>query len=224
MWLVPSTCSPMMRAARGAVVGAQRAHEALVLRVGGPQHRGGVRDHLDQRGHLALRRGLGRDQPRASGDLGERHVEAHVALAERGVVVELAVHLARERVERGSARVVGAFGREHGHADLDGHPAVAHLMPLAQELLGGLLGRGLGVGDERPSAPAARRLQVAGLAEGEQRLAQGRARDAQAAAELTLGRQAGAGGQQAELDRRAEAFNRLLERGLRADRREDRRR
>ena len=53
-----------------------------------------------------------------------------------------------------------------------------------------------------------------------QRLAQRRAGDPQPRAQLALGRQARAGRQQPELDRRAEAIDGLLERGLRAHRRE----
>ena len=55
-------------------------------------------------------------------------------------------------------------------------------------------------------------MQVAGLHERRERLAQRRARDAELLGELALGRQPGAGLEQAEPDRRAEALDGLLER------------
>ena len=63
---------------------------------------------------------------------------------------------------------------------------------------------------------------MAALDERGQRLAQRRAGDAELRAQLALGGQARAGRQQAELDRGAEPVERLLERRLRADGREDR--
>ena len=78
------------------------------------------------------------------------------------------------------------------------------------------------VGDERAAAAAAQRVQVAALHQRGQRLAQRRARDPELAAQLPLGRQALAGLQQAELDRGPEPLERLLERGLRVDRGENR--
>jgi hypothetical protein len=63
---------------------------------------------------------------------------------------------------------------------------------------------------------------VAALHERRERLAQRRAGDPQLLAQLALGGKAGAGREQAELDRGAEAFERLLERRLAPDRSEDR--
>jgi hypothetical protein len=65
-------------------------------------------------------------------------------------------------------------------------------------------------------------VQVPALDERGQRLAQRRAGDAELLAQLALRRQSRARRQQAELDRGPEPLERLLERGLAADRREDR--
>ena len=69
---------------------------------------------------------------------------------------------------------------------------------------------------------AAHRAQVPALAERRQRLAQGGPRDPQAPAQLALGGQSRPGREQPELDGRAQAVDRLLERGLRDDGCEDR--
>jgi hypothetical protein len=84
------------------------------------------------------------------------------------------------------------------------------------------LGDGLRVGHERAAAAAAQRVQVAALDERGQRLAQRRARDAELLAQLALRGQPRARCQQAELDRGPEPLERLLERRLAADGREDR--
>ena len=73
-----------------------------------------------------------------------------------------------------------------------------------------------------PPPPPAPRLQVAGLGEHAQRLAHRRARERQQLRQVALGRQALARPQQADLDRAADALDRLLERVRRPDRREDR--
>ena len=181
-----------------------------------------MRDVRDQVGHLALRRGHRGDQARAARGLRQRDVEAHVGKAVVGVLADLALHLLREGLERVERRRVRALSREHGDPDLERHAVVADLLPLPEQLLGRQLGGRLGVGDERAAAAPTRRLQLARLAEREQRLAQRRARDAELAAELALGRQSGARREQPELDRGAQSLDRLLERGLRTDRREDR--
>ena len=83
-----------------------------------------------------------------------------------------------ELVERVEQLGVGALGGEHRDADLDRHPLVADLAPRARAApREGGVGRRLRVGDERAAAAAAGRVQVAALAERDQRLAQRRARD-----------------------------------------------
>ncbi len=120
-----------------------------------------------------------------------------------------------------SARL-GALGREHRHPHLDRHALIARLAPCASICGDGGSAGGSGSDDERPAAAPARRVQVPALAQRDERLAQRRARDPELRAQLALGRQARAGRQQPELDRRAQPLDRLLERGLRADRREHR--
>ena len=78
------------------------------------------------------------------------------------------------------------------------------------------------IDDERAAAASADRVQVAALPERDQRLAQRRARDPELRAQLALGRQARARRQQPEPDRGPDPVDRLLERGLRADRSKDR--
>ena len=171
----------------------------------------------------ALRLGHRRTSARAAGRLGERRCgSARRPGGRRGSrssSPSIASTSSSSGVERrpGCARVA----REHRDAELDRQPRVADVAP-AGEQLGRRRGRGRRlVGDERPAAAAAHRVQVAALHQRGQRLAQRRARDAELRAQLALGRQALAGLQQAELDRGPEPLERLLERGLRADRGED---
>src|SRR6185312_2538185 len=72
------------------------------------------------------------------------------------------------------------------------------------------------------AATAAGGEHVAALRQRCQRLAEGRARDAHAGAELSLGGELGARREQPELDRRAEAVDGLLEGCLGANGSEDR--
>ncbi len=129
---------------------------------------------------------------------------------------------ARRARERAQLVVVGALAGERHRTELDRQPHVADLAPAREHLVAGAVGRRQRIGDERPAAAPAHRVQVAALGQRGERLAQRRAGDAQPRAQLALGRQPRPRGQQAELDRRAEPVDGLLEGGLRPDRREDR--
>ena len=205
-----------------AVVRAHRAHQSPMLLVGGVQHRGRVRDVRDQVRHLALRRGHRGDQPRAAGALGQPDVEAHVGAAVCRVVAELPVHRLDQRGERVKRLRIGTLGRQHRHPDLERHAAVADLVPLAQQLSEGSSVGGWGSATNVPP----RRPRVACRWP-----VWPSARSAWRSVERAIpslrhsSRSAGSrvpGREQPELDRGAQPLDGLLERRLRADRREDR--
>src|SRR6185437_9568904 len=99
---------------------------------------------------------------------------------------------------------------------------VAAVAPVGEDGRARRVGGRLWLGDERPAAAAADGMQMPALDERGQRLAQRRAGDAELLAQLALRRQARARRQQAELDRGAKPLERLLERRLAPDGREDR--
>ena len=124
-------------------------------------------------------------------------MQADVGLAVGGEVLERLLERRRDRVERRERGRVGALGGQHRDAQLDGEALVADLAPFREHPARGRVGGRLGVGDERAAAAAAGGEHVAALGQRGQRLAQRRAGDAQPRAQLPLGGQLRAGGQQA---------------------------
>ena len=166
----------------------------------------------------ALGLGHRRHQRAAAGRLGEPDVEAHVGLPVGREVVQQVVHLLDELAERASIRGVGALGGERRDAELDRQALVAGLPPArrAAPRTGASTGGGASATNVPPPRPrTACRWPLCRAPS-----APGAASSARcpAAAQLALGRQPRPGLEQAELDRRAEPLDRLLERRLRAGR------
>ena len=167
---------------------------------------------------------IGRDQPRAAGALGERDVEAHVALAVGRDSPSSCRSISSARTASASHAAASArCGGEHGDADLERHAAVADLVPLARAIPR-RAARPAAAGRRRRCPPrrprVACRCPVWPSAESACRRVE-RAMPSLRQSSRSAGSRV-PGGEQAQLDRRAETLDRLFEGRLRADRRKDR--
>ena len=217
----------LARAARGAsscgrAIAAATHESAGAASLEELQHLGRVGDQRDQPGHRPLRLGhRGRPAAGCPSPRRARRGSARRPGGRRVVARACPPSRSTSSSSASSTAGVGALGREHG--DARPRPPSAGRTPRASGRAAppaGRLGRRLRVGDERAAAAAAGRLQVAALAERDAAPGAASSARSRACAQLALGRQPRAGRQQPELDRRAEPLDRLLERGLRADRRE----
>ena len=211
----------MIRIAPRRITPFEAIDEPRVLRVGPRQHLGRMRDVADQVGHRALGLGHRRHQRRRAGRLGQPDVEQHVGLPVDGELLDRDGHLGDQRVEALDRLRLGPFGGQHGDAELDRHPDVAAVAPVGEHLGARRPDDRRRLGHERAAAAAPHGVQVAGLHQRGQRLAQRGSRDPELLAQVALRREPRAGREQAELDRRAKPFQRLLEGGRGLDRRED---
>ena len=146
----------------------------------------------------------------------------HVGVAVGREVLEPRLHHVHKRLQRLERIGRGAPAGEHRDTELGREATVADLAPALELFVRGRGTRGHALGDERAAAAAADGVQVPALDQGGERLTQGGAGDPELGAQVALGRQARARLEEAEPDGRAEPLERLLERRLRAHRREDR--
>ena len=213
----------MIRIARSPSRSAHGGEHLRVLLVGPGEQLGRVRDVGDQVGHRALRLGhrrrpgAGRRPPRRA-----RCASARRPGGRRRSPPAWRPSPRRARRAARAPRARRARRRARRRASSTARRWSQRVAPAGQQRRRGRVGRRRRLGHERAAAAPARRVQVAALHERGQRLAQRGARDPELAAELALGRQPRAGLEQAELDRGAEPLERLLERRLRLDGREDR--
>ena len=217
---MPRRCSAISRAAAASSCARTAARSRLCCALEERQDLGGMSDERDQAGHLPLDLGDRADQARAAGRLRQTDVKTHVEPAGRP-----RSRSARPRSRPPAPRAVsrlglGSLGGQHGDADLQSRALIADVMPGGEHGGRGRLEGRLGVGHERAPTASAHGPQMPALAQGDERLAQGRAGDAQLLAQVPLGGQARAGREQPELDRRTEPLHRLLEGRLGAHRRE----
>ena len=211
---VPCRCSAIIAHRRSpgrGARGSRRSRACCALDHASTSRR--VGDVVDQVGHRALRLGRRRHERGRAGRLGEPDVEAHVGAGGRPGSRRAGRPSRRPARSSGSiASRVGALGGEHRDAELDRQPRVAARRASRRAPRRGALVHRRRVGHERAAAAAAHRAQVPALHQRGQRLAQRRAGDPELLAQLALGGQPRARREQAELDRGAEALERLLER------------
>ena len=197
-----------------------------MLLVGDVQHLCRLRDEAKQLREVDLDRGLGRDEARRPRSRCHSEMEAVVEPAVRSERVELR-QLLDKPFERDEVGVGAALGRE-----LDGRSrhrdAVIHEVrelldgqarEMAARLPSGLLWER--TTHERAATAATAGLEVAGLAEDPQRLAQCHRRDGEPRRQLGFRRQPLPDFDQAKADRFAEPADGLLDDGAVCDRRED---
>jgi hypothetical protein len=141
----------------------------------------------DEIGHRALYIGARAQEAHRPARPGETDVQADVRLAIRAEILERIVERRRERVERVDLRRARAASGQHSDAELDGEPLIARVAPAREHLRGRRVGGRQRVGDERAAAATASREHVAALSQSGQRLAERRAGDAEARAQLALG-------------------------------------
>ena len=207
------------QADRGAgLAAAQQAYEPAVLSVRAREHLLRVGDPGDQLAHVPLHLGHGRHEPGRMGGLRYPDVEAHV----RAAVLLEAVggrHALDELVEHVQVAGLRALGGQDRGARLDRHPLVEHRAGVVAE---GFLvlshGERRGVRHEGAAGAPAQGDQVAALHERGQRLAQGRAGDAELASQVALGRQLATCGRAAPAGWRCRAVRRFPRRWWEAER------
>jgi hypothetical protein len=199
----------------------QTVDEPGMLSVGPCQDLRRMRDQRDQITHRALGLGHRRHQRGRARGLREPDVEQDVGAPVGREVVQARGHHGNELVQPFDQFRLGALGGQDGDAELDREPRVARIAPALQRVRPGRRARRQRLAHERPSAAPTHRVQVPALDQRGQRLAQRRACDAELLAQLALGRQPRAGRQQAQLDRRPEPLQRLLEGRRRLNRGED---
>ena len=198
-----------------------RLHTAVehprVLLVGPGEQPRRVRDVRDQVAHLAL--GLGHRGDHERGSRSPRRARRASARRPAGRRRSPPARRPSRRRARRAARAPRAppLGGEHRDGELDREALVAGVAPAARAARRSARRRAAACRPRTCRRCGRARREVAALHERGERLAQRRARDAELAAQLALGREPRAGLEQAELDRRPEPLERLLERGLRPD-------
>ena len=178
-------------------------------------------DQRDQVAHLALYLGHRGHQSGRTARFRDADVEAHVGAA---VALELhgRVHMLGQALEPLEVARRRPLRGQHGGAGLNGDAEVEHgPCAIAEDSCRHVLAERRLFGHERPARAAAHRHQMAALHERRDRLAQRRARDAQAVGQVALRGQPAGGLEQAEADCGAEPLDRLLEGGRRLYRLED---
>jgi hypothetical protein len=139
-------------------------------------------------------------------------VETHVGAP---VVLEFdrLVHPLGELVEALEVRRQDALGGQHRRSGLQGDAVVQHLARVLEHGGRDLLTERRALGHEGAAGAAAQGDEMPALHQRGERLAQGRARDAQPLGQVALGREAAGGLEQPEANGRSEPLHRLLEGG-----------
>lgn len=161
-----------------------------------------------------------------AGELGDRQVEARVALPVgiRGGGLQIG----QPALQVGSLIIRQLTpGGSLGGAGLQDQTVGQRVLQLGAQVLGGpaqvaQVGRGQPVGDEGAAIPATPRLHAAGVLQGAQRLTERHPADVQPHGQLAFGRQSVAVAEDAELDRLKDPLDGLLEGIARPNRTEDR--